>query len=168
MATLTLRSLLGLEVGIILKALLGQRTTRLLGKPVGIINPQARIEESEVSPHVNCLSICYLGKYPLTLHQKARLYGTTALSNPPPVKNIRSHETNQQPGHRGVRIEEQEGNLTKMKRHADSNLPITHDIPRPGKLLKLKKVAISKGGKYEASIARSPRGGVGHGRGRRS
>ncbi|CAL9024347.1 unnamed protein product [Prunus brigantina] len=99
--------------------------------PVSIINPQARIEESEVSPPVDCLSICCLGKYPLTLHQKARLYGTTVLSNPPSVKNIWPHETNQQPGHCGVRIEEQEGNLTKMKHHADRDLPTTHDIPRP-------------------------------------
>ncbi|CAL9024332.1 unnamed protein product [Prunus brigantina] len=106
MATLTLRSLLGLEVGIRLKAFLGQRTTRLLGKP--------------------------------------------------------------QPGHCGVRIEEQEGNLTKMKHHADRDLPTTHDIPRPGKVLKLKKVAVSKGGKHESSRARLPRHGVEHGRGRRS
>ncbi|CAL2264998.1 unnamed protein product [Prunus armeniaca] len=55
-----------------------------------------------------------------------------------------------------------------MKRHANYDLPTTHDTPRPGKVLKLKKVDVSKGGKREASIARSPRRGVGRGRGRRS
>ncbi|CAL8993015.1 unnamed protein product [Prunus brigantina] len=107
------------------------------------------------------------GSYPLTLHQHARLYGTIALSNPPPVRNMRSHEPNQHPGHCEGRIDKQDDISKTLKCHADWDLPTTHDTPRPGKVLKFKEIATSKEGKREASITKSPRCGVGCGRGRR-
>lgn len=127
------------------------------------ITPQARIDEPDVSPHGNCLSICCLGKYPLTLHQQARLYGTIALSNPPPIENMRSHEPNQHLGHCEGIID-----ISKtLKRHADWDLPTTHDTLRPVKVLKLKEIVASNDRKREASTTKSPRRGAGRSRGRR-